>query len=131
MFNQLSQRDLPLYVTILGWLHIVGAALFILMGALIFTLLTGIGVASGESEAMAVLGIIGTTVGVLLGVLSIPGLAAGYGLLKHYAWARILAIVLGILSLMNFPLGTLISLYTFWVLLQESATDYFASSKVA
>jgi hypothetical protein len=131
MFNQLNQEDLPLHLTILGWLHIVGAALFLLMGVLLFMLLTGIGVASGESEAMAVLGVIGTTIGLLLGMLSIPGLAAGYGLLKHYAWARILAIVIGILSLMNFPLGTLISLYTFWVLLQESANGYFASPKEA
>ena len=131
MFNQLSHRDLPLHVTILGWLHIVGAALFLLMGLMLFMLLTGIGVASGESEAMAVLGVVGTSLGLLLGLLSIPGLAAGYGLLKHYAWGRILAIVIGIVSLMNFPLGTLISLYTFWVLFQESATDYFASSKVA
>ena len=39
MFNQLNHRDLPLHVTILGWLHIVGAVLFLLMGLMLFMLL--------------------------------------------------------------------------------------------
>jgi hypothetical protein len=38
-----------------------------------------------------------------------------------------LAIVVGILSLVNFPVGTLIGLYTLWVLTQPAATEYFAA----
>ena len=68
-----------------------------------------------------------TAVGLLLATLSLPGLAAGYGLLKHQPWARILAIVVGILSLLNFPLGTAIGIYTLWVLMQPTAADYFAT----
>jgi hypothetical protein len=88
--------------------------------------LTGIGVATGEAEAMTVLGVVGTAVG-LLTVLAIPGLLAGYGLLSRKPWARILALVVGILGLVNFPIGTAIGLYTFWVLTQETATEYFAA----
>jgi hypothetical protein len=33
--------------------------------------------------------------------------------------------VVGVLNLINFPIGTLIGLYTLWVLMQESASDYF------
>jgi hypothetical protein len=52
---------------------------------------------------------------------------AGYGLLRRRAWGRILALVVGFLGLVDFPLGTAIGIYTFWVLLQDSAADYFTS----
>jgi hypothetical protein len=123
--NFLNEHQLKLHVTILGWLYIVGNAIFLLMGAFIFMLLAGIGVASGDSQAMAILSIVGTVVGVLLAVLAIPGLVAGYGLLARKAWGRVLAIVVGILGLINFPVGTAIGIYAILVLLQEGATDYF------
>jgi hypothetical protein len=125
--NFLNEHQLKLHVTILGWLYIVGNAIFLLMGAFIFMLLAGIGVASGDSQAMAILSIVGTVVGVLLAVLAIPGLVAGYGLLARKAWGRVLAIVVGILGLINFPVGTAIGIYAILVLLQEGATDYFMS----
>jgi hypothetical protein len=125
--NFLNEHQLKLHVTILGWLYIVGNAIFLLMGAFIFMLLAGIGVASGDSQAMAILSIVGTVVGVLLALLAIPGLVAGYGLLARKAWGRVLAIVVGILGLINFPIGTAIGIYAILVLLQEGATDYFMS----
>jgi hypothetical protein len=125
--NFLNERQLQLHVTILGWLYIVGNAIFLLIGAFVFMLLAGIGVASGDSQAMAILSVVGTVVGALLAVLAIPGLVAGYGLLARKAWGRVLAIVVGILGLINFPIGTAIGIYALLVLLQEAATDYFIS----
>jgi hypothetical protein len=46
--------------------------------------------------------------------------------LTRRSWARPLAIVVGILSLPNVPLGTIVGLYTFWVLSQPPARTYFA-----
>jgi hypothetical protein len=125
--NFLNERQLQLHVTILGWLYIVGNAIFLLIGAFVFMLLAGIGVASGDSQAMAILSIVGTVVGALLAVLAIPGLVAGYGLLARKAWGRVLAIVVGILGLINFPVGTAIGIYAILVLLQEEANGYFMS----
>jgi hypothetical protein len=115
------------HVLILGWLYLIGHAVFLAIGGFVFVLLTGIGVATGDSQAMTVLGVVGTAVGVLLAVLAIPGLLAGYGLLAHKPWARVLAIVVGILNLVNFPIGTAMGIYTFWVLTQETATEYFTT----
>jgi hypothetical protein len=56
---------------------------------------------------------------------------AGYGLLKRTPWARVLALVVAILSLINFPIGTAIGIYTFWVMLQEEAAEYFVSPRMA
>jgi len=43
--------------------------------------------------------------------------AAAWGLLQHQQWGRILAIVVAILSLINFPLGTALGIWTLIVLL--------------
>lgn len=125
--NSMSQRDLQQHVSILGWLYVVANALALATGAFVFLLLTGIGAATGERQALTILGVVGTSVGLLLTAIGAPGLVAGYGLLTHKPWARVLALVLGILGLVNFPVGTAVGIYAFWVLTQPVATDYFAA----
>ena len=124
--DHLSEQELSLHVTILGWVHIVGSCFMLLLGILVFMLLVGIGATSGDNEGMRVLTVIGVIVLLFLGALALPGIAAGLGLLRRQPWGRVLALVVGFLGLINFPIGTAIGAYTFWVLLQRSATDYFA-----
>jgi hypothetical protein len=59
--------------------------------------------------------------GLLVSGFAIAGFIAGWGLMAHQPWARVLAIVLGILSVIHFPLGTALAIYTFWVLLSGDA----------
>ncbi len=125
--NDMNQRDLQQHITILGWLYIVGHAVFLAIGAFVFLLLVGLAPVTGEPEPMWILGVVGTAIGLLFAALGVPGLLAGYGLLTKKPWARVLAIVVGILSLVNFPVGSAIGLYTLWVLTQAAATDYFAA----
>ena len=124
--NQINQGDLQQHVTILGWLYVISHAAFLAIGAFVFVLLVGIAPVTGEPEPMWILSLVGTSVGLLMAALGLPGLLAGYGLLKRKPWARVLAIVVGILGLLNFPIGTAIGIYTLWVLTQPAATEYFA-----
>jgi hypothetical protein len=123
----MNQRDLQQHVTILGWLYLVGHATFLLIGGFVFLVLVGVAPITGEPEPMWMLGLVGTAVGVLMAALALPGLLAGYGLLTRKPWARALALVVGILSLVNFPLGTVIGAYTLWALTQPAAAEYFAA----
>jgi hypothetical protein len=123
--NRLNQQQLAQHVTILGWLHIVGNLFFVLIGLFVFFFLSTIGVVSGDEQAVVVLGVIGTFVGGLLTILGLPGIVAGFGLLARKPWARYLAIVLGVLNLLNAPVGTVIGIYTLWVLMQEEAAAFF------
>lgn len=125
----MTTREIEQHVKILGWLHIVSHALFLLIGLFVFFLLVGIGAVSGEAEAMGVLTIVGTFVGGLMLILALPGLVSGYGLLKRRSWGRLLAIIVGILNLPNFPLGTILGAYTLFILLQDQASAYFAGEK--
>lgn len=43
-------------------------------------------------------------------------LFVGYSLITRRSWGRMLAIVIGILSLIRIPFGTAIGIYTLWVL---------------
>lgn len=60
-------------------------------------------------------------------VMAVLALVAGYGLLTRRPWARVLGIVIGILSLLKFPLGTALGVYTLWVLAPaQSGAEYDA-----
>lgn len=60
-------------------------------------------------------------------VMAALALFAGYSLLTRRPWARVLVIVLGILALFKFPIGTALGIYTLWVLAPaNSAAEYDA-----
>ena len=66
-----------------------------------------------------VVGVAGAFAGVFLAALSLPAIALGWGLWTRRAWARPLGLVVGVLSLVNFPIGTIIGAYTIWAMLQS------------
>ena len=78
--------------------------------------------------AIPIIGIGGTALMIFLLVLSLPGLIAGWGLLTLKPWARILAIVLAALQLINFPFGTILGAYALWVLLSSETERLFAGA---
>ena len=127
--NQLSEKDLHMHVQIVGWLNIVANSLFLLLGICGFVFFGGMGIFaaadSGDAVAFPILGLIGLVGLVFFAALALPGLLAGYGLLKRKRWGQILGIVDGFLSLLNFPVGTALGAYALFVLFQNSANDYF------
>ena len=48
-------------------------------------------------------------------------LVVAWGLLDRAPWARIYTIVVSVIWLLDFPLGTALSVYTLWVLLPETS----------
>jgi hypothetical protein len=60
------------------------------------------------------------------------GIIVGWGLLECHPWARIMAIVLGILALLKIPIGTALGVYTLWVLAPaESGREYEQIARAA
>lgn len=63
--------------------------------------------------------------GSLFLILAAGGICVGWGLMRHEPWARTAAIVVGVLSIFHPILGTLLGIYTLWVLLpRDAATQY-------
>lgn len=127
----MNSKAWNLHISVLGWLYILGNIIYLFIGGVGLIFLTGIGIVSRDPEAVEVLGFIGGIGFVFFTVLAIPGLIAGVGLLKRQSWSRILALVLAILGLVNFPIGTAVGIYALWVLLQTEVSDHFLPLKTA
>jgi hypothetical protein len=120
------------HVKILGILHIVFGSLGILLGLGMLALFGGIagivGMNASSEEAAVAIPILGGIAGLIFAfamLLSIPGIIAGVGLLSYKPWARILAIIISILNLINFPIGTVLGFYGIWVLFSREGTALF------
>ena len=120
------------HITIIGIIRIGYSAFWLLSGCLVFSLLWGIGifVATDDPTALVVLGLIGSIMGVFIFLLSIPGIIGGIGLLKYKNWARYLVLLLAVLDLFMFPLGTAFAIYTFWALVQDETVAMFTGEEV-
>ena len=123
----MSKRvDIATHVMIVGWFNIVSSLIFVVLALLGFTLFAGIGIASGDSEALPILSLFGCVALVLFGVFAIPGILAGWGLLSRKSWSRVFGIVVAILHLFNIPIGTAFGVYALWVLSEPDAEAYLA-----
>ncbi len=113
------------HVKILGILHLVFSVSGVLVAILIFFGAVGGGLLSGEAVGALVASSVGFVVALIIIMLFVPGLLAGYGLLKFKSWARVLAIVLGALNILNFPFGTALGVYTIWALTRPEVQRAF------
>src|SRR3954451_7909011 len=119
------------HIRILGWCFIVYSAIIVLVGLGIGSVVMFGGMLSGDHEAIFITSAVGTAIAGFLIVLSLPGMLAGIGLLKFRPWARVVAIVVGVLHILSFPLGTLLGIYTLWVLLNVETEALFRGQTVA
>lgn len=126
-----AYQNMNQHVTILGWLYIASSIVIAMIGLILFPIMAGGALLSGDGEAFIVTSVLGTAMAVFMLLLAAPSVIAGIGLLKRKSWARVLAVVLGILNLTNFPIGTAIGVYTLFVLLQSDAGDLFATPRLA
>ncbi len=94
-------------------LHAIAGACMLLVSRVI---LAHIAAAGGEGPPPFVRPLI-SAIGLVILVKGALGLAAGVGLMQRATWARMLAIVLGVISLINMPFGTALGIYTLWVLM--------------
>src|SRR5690348_14834146 len=62
-------------------------------------------------------GLIWGGIGFWIAGFAVLEIFTAWGLFERRPWARILALVLGILALLRFPFGTALGIYTLWVLL--------------
>lgn len=104
----------------------IGYSIFgIIIGIILFTILHLVGDFVDEHEAQFVLSIVANVMIIMFAVLSIPGILAGFGLFKRKEWARILTLILSVLHLLSFPLGTAVGVYSIWALVQTENVEAF------
>ena len=119
------------HIKVLGWLYIVLGVLGLIGTGVVVLILVGSGLISGDRTAISVLVIVAAIVGGFLVLVSLPGIIAGAGLLGYRPWARILTLILGILNLPGFPVGTVLGVYTLYVLLDDETARLFTDAHSA
>jgi len=79
---------------------------------------------SDESEILFAAHLAKYIIGTLIVMYAVPSVIAGMGLLSGKKWALILALVIGIISLPVFPLGTALGIYAIIVFLMDQSKIY-------
>jgi hypothetical protein len=104
----------------------IGLSVFgIIMGVILVVVLNVVGSFTNEPEGAFILKLIGNIAAAFFFLMSAPGIIAGIGLLAHKEWARILTLILSVISLLNFPLGTAVGAYSIWALVQDEVVLLF------
>ena len=119
------------HITILGALYIAFGLQGIVAAAIVLLAVGGGGILSGEPDVVWITSTVAIGVACLLFVLSLPSVIAGIGLIRHKAWARIVALIVGAFYLLCIPFGTALAIYTIWVLMQDETTKILTSDDTA
>jgi len=126
------------HVKVLGALYIAFSVLLLCAAVfLFFAIGTAAGIVGATADspdaavALPIIGLAGTALVAFFVILALPGLITGIGLLQFRPWARIMGIVLGVLQLLNFPIGTILGVYALWVLLSKQTEPLFTGAAIA
>ena len=123
--NSFNRKDIEIHISVVGWLQILNSIVNLLVAGFVLAILLTVGNIANDPIAYRFLATIGWLTGGFLGILALPGLVVGIGLLGRSGWSRVLAIVIAIFQLALFPIGTVLGAYTLFVLLQRSAEEAF------
>ncbi|MDH3890295.1 MAG: hypothetical protein OEV49_04360 [candidate division Zixibacteria bacterium] len=113
------------HVQVLGILFIVFGIMGLIAAVAVFAIFGLGGALAPSDEEVLLLVTIGTFIAAMVAVTSVPGILAGWGLLKHQNWARILALVLSFLNLPGIPFGTALGIYGIFVLFNDETVRLF------
>ena len=120
---------MPIHLDVLGRLHVMLGGLAMLAGASLLVLAGGTGRALVELDDATAAGQAGVWILLWCGVLFVVGGVArwltGRALARRRPSARRVALMLAVLNLLLVPFGTALSIYAFWVLLNDEARRAF------
>jgi hypothetical protein len=113
------------HVNIVAALQIGFGVLWIVIGIIILLIFSLIGGFVDDHDGKLILPLIGEIIAAFLFFTSVPGIISGIGVLKRKEWGRILTLVLSVIGLLNFPVGTAVGIYCIWVLVQDETVTLF------
>jgi hypothetical protein len=133
-----GQMPMEKHIQLVGILNIVYRSLS-LLGSIVLFILAGL---FGEFfdalvrwgsirpheipvDLLEIIPIILTVIGILVFIVSTIGIIAAVGVLRRKEWGRILLLVVSFFNLLRIPLGTILGIYTIWVLLNNDTIKLF------
>ena len=133
-----EQRIMEKHRTLVGILNIVYECFTLIGACVLFAIAIGFryffevlsrynhnGIDDIPPELMDIIPFILTAVGILLLVFSLVGIIAAIGVMKRKEWGRITMLVISFFNLIHIPLGTVLGVYSIWVLLNDESIRIF------
>jgi hypothetical protein len=105
----------------LSAMEVIGGLVIVLVGNTVLAHLPD----GPQTEFMPFVHLIVSAVGIFVLAKALVGFLAGWGLLQHEPWARMLTIVLACFALLHFPFGTALGIYSLWALLPADAAKAY------
>ena len=118
------------HINVVAALHIGFSIFGIIIAVIIYSVLNLAGDFVNDDEANFILSIVANAVATFFIIMSVPGIIGGIGLFKRKEWARILVLILSVLDLFNFPVGTAVGVYSIWALVQPEIVAEFKKTPV-
>jgi hypothetical protein len=126
-----GKMDMRKHITVVGAIHIGFGIVGLIAAFAVLVVLIGTGLLvltiEGDELPLTILASVAVFVTLFLGILSVPELIGGIGVLNHKNWARYLVIIIAVLNLFNIPVGTAVGIYSIWVLMQDETESLFTS----
>lgn len=128
------------HIKLLGILNLVWSSASIAIGLVVllafgglaaFFGVVGVGWPDNNVDSLIAgpfMALIGVAIVLLICCVSLPAFIGGIGLLKMKSWSRVLMIVVSILHLFTFPIGTALGVYGLWVLFNDDARRLLESA---
>jgi drug/metabolite transporter (DMT)-like permease len=118
--SSVTRSRLRSHLSTLGTLWIIAGGFFLLPSLGVFFAAGVAHIAIHDSVVGRALGpLVLTLLGGIFLLVGVGGILVGVGLRNRESWARVVAIVLGIIALIHFPFGTALGVYTLWVLISD------------
>jgi hypothetical protein len=122
----MEESRMKKHVTIVGALQIGFSSLWLILAVVLFFIFNFARSQVGDDDtALRVLGFLSISLPLFIGVISLLGLISGIALLSYKGWGRIITIIVSALGCFNIPIGTLVGVYSIWVLMQDDTVKLF------
>jgi hypothetical protein len=126
------------HITLVGILNIVYRSLAIIAALVLFGIAYGFGylmrfishfdhneMQEVPPEVFGIVQIVLTIIGILILIFAVAGIVGSVGVLKKQEWGRITLLIVSFFSLLSIPLGTILGVYSIWVLLNDETIRLF------
>ncbi len=116
----MEEATMKKHVTLVAALQIGFSAMGIIGATILFFIFSFAGSFVPDAGVEGtILKFLGTFLPSILVLGSIIGLVGGIGLLNMQRWARVLVMIMAAIGCFVFPIGTIVGVYSLWVLLQD------------
>jgi len=126
------------HITLVGILNIVYRAIAIIGAIVLFLIAYGFNfimriisrfdhtdMQEVTPEVFCFIQTILATIGILILIFAVAGIIGSIGVLKRKEWGRITLLIVSFFSLLSIPLGTILGVYSIWVLLNDETIRLF------